>query len=135
MVDAANGLTSWSRWLPQTYTEQELQMVSLLVRATATHKLPGSADLPAGYEPADIQPFLDADMAILAADSARYRRYLRGVCVASTLILTMRRSYRSYDLPAFYPGSRARIFLSERALKLWEEPARANLRAELSEWG
>ena len=72
-------------------TEHELQMVSLLVRATATHKLPKSADLPAGYEPADIELFLDADMAILAADSARYRRYLRE-CVASTPILTMRRS-------------------------------------------
>ena len=57
----------------------ELQMVRLLVRATATHELPESANLPAGYEPADIQFFLDADMAILAADSARYRRYLRGV--------------------------------------------------------
>ena len=54
----------------------ELQMVSLLVRATATHELPESADLPAGYEPADIQFFLDADMAILAADSAHYRRCL-----------------------------------------------------------
>ena len=115
-------------------TDQELQMVSLLVRATATHKLPESADLPAGYEPADIQLFLDADMAILAADSARYRRYLRGV----------RSEYSHFDDEAFRTGrttflrsilGRERIFLSEEALKLWEEPARANLRAELSEWG
>lgn len=114
-------------------TEQELQMVSLLVRATATHKLPESADLPAGYEPADIQLFLDADMAILAADSARYRRYLRGV----------RSEYSHFDDEAFRTGrttflrsilGRERIFLSEQGLQLWEEPARANLRAELSEW-
>ena len=111
----------------------ELQMVSLLVRATATHELPESADLPAGYERADIQFFLDADMAILAADSARYRRYLRGV----------RSEYSHFDDEAFRTGrttflrsilGRERIFLSEQALQLWEEPARANLQAELSEW-
>lgn len=115
-------------------TEQELQMVSLLVRATATHELPESADLPAGYEPTDIQLFLDADMAILAADSARYRRYLRGV----------RSEYAHFDDEAFRIGrttflrsilGRERIFLSEEALKLWEEHARANLCTELSEWG
>lgn len=114
-------------------TGHELQMVSLLVRATATHKLPESVDLPAGYEPADIQFFLDADMAILAADSARYRRYLRGV----------RSEYSHFDDEAFRAGRttflrstlrRERIFLSEEGLQLWEEPARANLQAELSEW-
>lgn len=114
-------------------TGHELQMVSLLVRATATHELPESADLPAGYEPADIQFFLDADMAILAADSARYRRYLRGV----------RSEYSHFDDEAFRTGrttflrsilDRKRIFLSEEGLQLWEEPARANLQAELSEW-
>ena len=114
-------------------TGHELQMVSLLVRATATHELPESADLPAGYEPADVQFFLDADMAILAADSARYRRYLRGV----------RSEYSHCDDEAFRTGrttflrsilGRERIFLSAEALTLWEEPAQANLRAELSEW-
>ena len=114
-------------------TDQELQMVSLLVRATATHELPESADLPQGYEPADLQLFLDADMAILAADSVRYRRYLRGV----------RSEYSHFDDEAFRTGrttflrsilGRERIFLSEEALRLWEEPAQANLRAELSEW-
>ena len=114
-------------------TGHELQMVSLLVRATATHELPKSVDLPAGYEPADIQFFLDADMAILAADSARYRRYLRGV----------RSEYSHFDDEAFRAGrttflrsilGRKRIFLSEQAMQLWEEPARANLRAELREW-
>lgn len=114
-------------------TGHELQMVSLLVRATATHELPESADLPAGYEPADIQFFLDADMAILAADSARYHRYLRGV----------RSEYSHFDDEAFRAGrttflcsilGRKRIFLSEEGLQLWEEPARANLRAELNEW-
>ena len=115
-------------------TGHELQMVSLLVRATATHELPESTDLPAGYEPADIQFFLDADMSILAADSARYRRYLRGV----------RSEYSHFDDEAFRTGrtnflrsilGRKRIFLSEEALQLWEEPAQANLHAELSEWG
>ena len=115
-------------------TGHELQMVSLLVRATATHELPESTDLPAGYEPADIQFFLDADMSILAADSARYRRYLRGV----------RSEYSHFDDEAFRTGrtnflrsilGRKRIFLSEEALQLWEGPAQANLHAELSEWG
>ena len=114
-------------------TGHELQMVGFLVRATATHELPESADLPAGYEPADIQFFLDADMTILAADSARYRRYLRGV----------RSEYSHFDDEAFCTGrttflrsilGRERIFLSEQALQLWEEPARANLRAELNGW-
>ena len=113
-------------------SEEELQLVRLLVRATATHELPESADLPASYEPVDIQFFLDADMAILAADSARYRRYLRGV----------RSEYSHFDDEAFCTGrmtflrsilGRERIFLSEEGLQLWEEPARANLQAELSE--
>ena len=93
-------------------TGHELQMVGLLVRATATHELPESADLPSGYEPADIQFFLDADMAILAADSARYHRYLRGV----------RSEYSHFDDEAFRAvvrpscvrsWGRKRIFLSE----------------------
>ena len=112
---------------------EELQMVRLLVRATATHELPESTELPAGYNPADIEFFLDADMAILAAEPAHYRRYLRGV----------RSEYSHFDDEAFRTGrttflrsilERERIFLSERALQLWEEPARANLQAELTEW-
>lgn len=114
-------------------TGHELQMVRLLVHATATHELPESADLPAGYEPADIQFFLDADMAILAAEPARYRRYLRGV----------RSEYSHFADEAFRTGrttflrsilERGRIFLSEEGLQLWEEPTQANLQAELSEW-
>lgn len=114
-------------------SEEELQLVRLLVRATAAHEFPESADLPADYEPVDIQLFLDADMAILAAEPARYRRYLRGV----------RSEYSHFDDEAFRTGrtsflhsvlERERIFLSERARELWEEPARANLCAELAEW-
>ena len=114
-------------------SEEELQLVRLLVRATAAHELPESTELPAGYNPADIEFFLDADMAILAAEPARYRRYLRGV----------RSEYSHFDDEAFRTGrttflhsvlERERIFLSERARELWEEPARANLRAELTEW-
>ena len=114
-------------------SEEELQLVRLLVRATATHELPESAELPAGYEVTDIEFFLDADMAILAAEPARYRRYLRGV----------RSEYSHFDDEAFRTGrttflhsvlERERIFLSERARELWEEPARVNLRAELTEW-
>lgn len=114
-------------------TDHELQMVRCLVRSTATHELPESAELPAVYEVTDIEFFLDADMAILAADSARYRRYLRGV----------RSEYSHFDDEAFRTGrttflrsilERERIFLSEQALPLWEEPARTNLRSELAEW-
>ena len=114
-------------------SEEELQLVRLLVRATATHKLPESTELPAGYNPADIEFFLDADIAILAAEPARYRRYLRGV----------RSEYSHFDDEAFRTGrtsflhsvlERERIFLSERARELWEEPARTNLCGELAEW-
>lgn len=114
-------------------SEEELQLVRFLVRTTATHELPESTELPAGYNPADIEFFLDADMAILAAEPARYRRYLRGV----------RSEYSHFDDEAFRTGrttflhsvlERERIFLSERARELWEEPARVNLRAELTEW-
>ena len=114
-------------------SEEELQLVRLLVRATAAHELPESTELPAGYNPADIEFFLDADMAILAAEPARYRRYLRGV----------RSEYSHFDDEAFRTGrttflhsvlERERIFLSERTRELWEEPARVNLRAELTEW-
>ena len=113
--------------------EEELQLVRLLVRATAAHELPESTELPAGYNPADIEFFLDADIAILAAEPARYRRYLRGV----------RSEYSHFDDEAFRTGrtsflhsvlERERIFLSERARELWEEPARANLCGELAEW-
>ena len=112
---------------------EELQMVRLLVRATATHELPESAELPAGYAVTDIEFFLDADMAILAVEPARYHRYLRGV----------RSEYSHFDDEAFRTGrttflrsilERERIFLSEQALPLWEEPARTNLRSELAEW-
>jgi len=111
----------------------ELQMVCLLVRATATHELHELTNLPTGYEPADIEVFLDADMAILAAKPARYRRYLRGV----------RSEYSRFDDEAFRTGrtsflrsilERERVFLSHQARQLWEEPARTNLRAELTEW-
>ena len=114
-------------------SEEELQLVRLLVRATATHKLPESTELPAGYNPADIEFFLDADIAILTAEPARYRRYLRGV----------RSEYSHFDDEAFRIGrtsflhsvlERERIFLSERARELWEEPARTNLCGELAEW-
>ena len=113
--------------------EEELQLVRLLIRATATHELPESAELPAGYEVTDIEFFLDADMAILAAEPAHYRRYLRGV----------RSEYSHFDDEAFRTGrmsflhsilERERIFLSERARELWEKPARANLCGELTEW-
>lgn len=111
----------------------ELQMVCLLVSATATHELHEPTNLPTGYEAADIELFLDADMAILAAKPARYRRYLRGV----------RSEYSHFDDEAFRTGrmtflrsilERERIFLSHQARQLWEEPARTNLRAELTEW-
>ena len=114
-------------------SEEELQLVRFLVRATATHELPESTELPAGYNPADIEFFLDADIAILAAEPARYRRYLRGV----------RSEYSHFDDEAFRIGrtsflhsvlERERIFLSERARELWEEPARTNLCGELAEW-
>ena len=74
-----------------------------------------------------------ADMAILAVDPARYRRYLRGV----------RSEYSHFDDEAFRTGrtsflhsilERECIFLSNQARELWEESARANLRGELTEW-
>ena len=55
----------------------------------------------------------------------------------------MRSEYSHFDDEAFRTGrttflrsilGRERIFLSEQALQLWEEPARTNLRAELNGW-
>ena len=53
-------------------------MVSLLVRATATLASQVCRST-GGLEPADIELFSMPIWLALAADSARYRRYLRGV--------------------------------------------------------
>ncbi len=74
---------SWSRpKLPRAVLSgDELQMASLLVRATATHELcEVTADLPACYEPARYSVFLDTRPS-LSKRLIRHRRYLRG-CVA-----------------------------------------------------
>lgn len=97
--------------------------VARLVRVTAAHD-PAPGDL-AG------QQLCDADLAILASPAARYEEYARDV----------RREYAAVPDADFALGraailadllERPRLFHTERAHALWEEPARANVAAELA---
>lgn len=114
-------------------SEGEILAVCSLVRATVSHEVPPRVELPEGLRVEEIQAFLDADMAILAAKPGRYRRYLRGI----------RSEYSHFDDYAFRAGrlsflrsmeQREHIFLTPSAYKLWESRARVNLASELQEW-
>ena len=97
--------------------------VARLVRLTRTHR-PAPADV-AG------QVLCDADLAVLAATSERYAKYVAGV----------RREYAHLDEATFRAG-RAEVlralldgpslFHTEAAQKAWEERARANVTRELA---
>ena len=71
-------------------SEEELQLVRLLVRATAAHELPKSAELPAVYEVTDIE-FSTPTWQFLR-QTRRATAAICAGCAASTPILTMRRS-------------------------------------------
>jgi predicted metal-dependent HD superfamily phosphohydrolase len=98
--------------------------VSRLVRLTATHQ-PEDDD-------ANGAVLCDADLRILAADPWRHAEYVADV----------RAEYAHVPDPEFRAGraavlrallSSGRLFRTERAYTRWEERARANLAAELSQ--
>ena len=113
-------------------TNREVTAIAHLIELTASHQLAdGIEEYTSGaLTRADAEFFLDADLAILAADSPRYTRYVAGV----------RAEYAHYTLDAFTRGraailqgflNRTTIYASDTAHFLWDAPARLNLRTEL----
>lgn len=113
-------------------TNREVTAIAHLIELTASHQLAdGIEEYTSGaLTRADAAFFLDADLAILAADSPRYARYVAGV----------RTEYAHYAPDAFTRGragilqgflNRTAIYASDTAHLLWDAPARLNLRTEL----
>ena len=114
-------------------TNREVTTIAHLIELTASHQLAdGIEEYTSGaLTRADAAFFLDADLAILAADSPRYTRYVAGV----------RAEYAHYySSDAFTCGraailqgflNRTAIYASDTAHLLWDAPARLNLRTEL----
>ncbi len=113
-------------------TNREVTAIAHLIELTASHQLAdGIEEYTSGaLTRADAAFFLDADLAILAADSPRYTRYVAGV----------RAEYAHYTLDAFTRGraailqgflNRTAIYASDTAHLLWDAPARLSLRTEL----
>ena len=113
-------------------TNREVAAIAHLIELTASHQLAdGIEEYTSGaLTRADAEFFLDADLAILAADSPRYTRYVAGV----------RAEYAHYAPDAFTRGraailqgflNRTAIYASDTAHLLWDAPARLNLRTEL----
>lgn len=113
-------------------TNREVTTIAHLIELTASHQLAdGIEEYTSGaLTRADAAFFLDADLAILAADSPRYTRYVAGV----------RAEYAHYAPDAFTRGraailqgflNRTAIYASDTAHLLWDAPARLNLRTEL----
>lgn len=113
-------------------TNREVTAIAHLIELTASHQLAdGIEEYTSGaLTRADAAFFLDADLAILAADSPRYTRYVAGV----------RAEYAHYAPDAFTRGraailqgflNRTTIYASDTAHLLWDAPARLNLRTEL----
>ena len=113
-------------------TNREVTAIAHLIELTASHQLAdGIEEYTSGaLTRADAAFFLDADLAILAADSPRYTRYVAGV----------RAEYAHYapdaftrDRAAILQGflNRTAIYASDTAHLLWDALARLNLRTEL----
>lgn len=113
-------------------TNREVTAIAHLIELTASHQLAdGIEEYTSGaLTRADAAFFLDADLAILAADSPRYTRYVAEV----------RAEYAHYAPDAFTRGraailqgflNRTAIYASDTAHLLWDAPARLNLRTEL----
>ena len=113
-------------------TNREVTAIAHLIELTASHQLAdGIEEYTSGaLTRADAAFFLDADLAILAADNPRYTRYVAGV----------RAEYAHYAPDAFTRGraailqgflNRTAIYASDTAHLLWDAPARLNLRTEL----
>ena len=113
-------------------TNREVTAIAHLIELTASHQLAdGIEEYTSGaLTRADAAFFLDADLAILAADSPRYTRYVAGV----------RAEYAHYAPDAFTRGraailqgflNRTAIYASDTAHLLRDAPARLTLRTEL----
>ena len=113
-------------------TNRGVTAIAHLIELTASHQLAdGIEEYTSGaLTRSDAAFFLDADLAILAADSPRYTRYVAGV----------RAEYAHYAPDAFTRGraailqgflNRTAIYASDTAHLLWDAPARLNLRTEL----
>lgn len=122
--------------LPQrgAATVGEAEAVAQLIEATAAHRAPAptGALAEAGITNHQISLFFDADLAILAADEARYRRYTAGI----------RQEYAHVSDGDFRRGraevltgllERPTIFATDAARELFETGARANIARELAE--
>ena len=99
----------------------EVDEIASIVRATRTHEATATGRTAV---------VLDADMAILAAEPERYRRYLADV----------RLEYGHFDDATFTAGRRAfveellgrpRLFATPHGVEQWEAAARRNLSSEL----
>ncbi len=97
--------------------------VTRLVRLTATHDV--------GPDDANGAVLCDADLAVLASDDLRYAAYVEGV----------RREYAHVDDATFAVGraqvlstllDRPVLFHTAHGRSAWDQPARANVTAELS---
>ncbi|WP_145173772.1 DUF4031 domain-containing protein [uncultured Rothia sp.] len=109
---------------------QEIEEVTELIKATITHEV--SPQLLSTLSAEDFALFLDADMAILAADSARYTRYAQAI----------RFEYSHFSDEDFRAGrskvlkgllARESIYLSPQGQALWEQDARRNIHTELEQ--
>jgi len=100
-----------------------IEAVEALILATMTHD---RADVPAGHG-----AFLDADLAILGSDEARYRAYVDGVRQEYSWVPEAQfRDARGAILRRFL--ARPFIYATEEFRKTFEQRARANIERELA---
>lgn len=112
----------------------ELDAALALIEATTSHTLPLEDQCleQAGLSFKDAELFLDADVAILAADEPRYHRYCAGVRAEYGHIAdTDFRQGRTRILADFL--GREKIYLSQRGQADFEQKARQNMARELAE--
>ena len=126
--DSAALLEEEARRLPSVAgapSAQTVRRAAALVRATAGHARSREAD--------PLWPVLhDADLAILAARSDRYRRYTQGVRREYAHVPEEQfRTRRAMILRELIGGPR--VFLTTAGRASWEEAARANVARELAE--
>lgn len=114
----------------QIMSVQELDAITYLIENTVSHTI--NTQLPEILTQDDAAYFFDADLAILAAGPARYRRYTQAI----------RAEYSRVPDDLFVAGrvailqdflGRESLFASERGEQLFNARARANMARELDE--
>lgn len=113
-------------WALQALPDPPATEVARLVQMTERHR-PAAHDRDGGA-------LSDADLAILAAPTARYREYVADVRDEYSHLSDgeFRRGRRSVLLDL---ADKDPLFHTEHARQLWEAPARANLVREIAELG